>query len=226
MSVHVPLEEKQVHVWTIVLALEAAADLLDEEEREKAARFKFDHHRRSYIASHDGLRRILANYVDEDPRALRFEAGEHGKPSLVGHDLHFNLSHSYDYALVAVAGEEVGVDIERIGPVDDLPRLAQKSFSAAEIETLEALPAAQRNEGFFTCWTRKEAVIKALGEGLSHPLDAFDVAFAPGEDARVLAFRGCDDDPAAWTLADLEVPDGYRGAVAIRSPGFEVLRRR
>ncbi len=208
----------EVRVWTVPLEGDAKPhrEVLDAEERARADRFHFDVHRERYTIAHAALRNILGRLVAEDPAGIRFRMSEYGKPFLPEHaELHFNLSHSADLALVAATRVgPVGVDVEEIRALDDLMGLARRNFSPAELDALVALPAAERQAAFFSCWTRKEAFVKALGEGLSHPLDAFDVSLRPGEPARVLAVRG-EDAAEDWWLHDLRTRDGFAAAVAV-----------
>ncbi len=142
------------------------------------------------------------------------ETAEHGKPYLVGQDLQFNLSHSHQLALLAFCHREVGVDVEYTGRPVEYLALARRFFSQQEVELFEQLdPAAQQDE-FFTIWTRKEAYIKALGEGLSHPLDDFSVNL----DRSRPAFLDCP----GWSLHELAVPRDYRAALAVRGNGLRI----
>lgn len=140
------------------------------------------------------------------PAQIQFDSGAHGKPLLagaaVGSGVHFNLSHSGAMGLVGWArGHEIGVDIEVWRSLHDEAALVHRFFSPAEIAAYEALPAARRTEGFFNCWTRKEAYIKAIGRGLGLPLDSFDVSIESGAGARLLRPSGLCDDGRQWSLA-------------------------
>ncbi|HJQ69028.1 MAG TPA: 4'-phosphopantetheinyl transferase superfamily protein [Blastocatellia bacterium] len=218
------LADDEVHVWRVYLNkgfsdLERLASILTAEEREKAGRFFFEEHRREYVVSHSILRYLLGRYVEIAPDRLRFRLGEYGKPALAvesgGGWLRFNLSHSHGIALYAIArNREVGVDVERIQPDFAGEQIAERFFSSEEIRALRLIPGHLRDEAFFNCWTRKEAFIKAKGEGLSMPLDSFDVSLAPGEPARLIATRADSDEASRWTLRELSPSDGYVGAVA------------
>lgn len=224
-----------VHVWTIAVATDPVARLrpyLAPEEDEQAARF---HHRADaerHIVAHGALRLILATYVATDPRSLRFEIAAKGKPALVREaamaDIRFNLAHSGSLVLCAVASaREVGVDIERIDEAFDFDPVAGISFSLAERAALTRLPARDRRGAFFAGWTRKEAYLKGLGEGLGYPLAGFDVSLAPGAAGALLASRIDADAPRRWFLNDLAVESGYAAALAVerRSSGVVVHRR-
>ena len=151
---------------------------------------------------------------------LRFAYGPHGKPELAAPfdraGLTFNLAHSSDLALVAVTlGATIGADIERLRPVHDLDGVAEQTFSDRERRTLLALPACDRARAFFRCWTRKEAFVKALGDGLSYPLDSFSVSLRDGDPPRLENIDGDADIALAWTILDLEPASGYAAAVAV-----------
>jgi 4'-phosphopantetheinyl transferase len=217
----VSLNGGEVHVWRVRLdvptaEVEGLRALLTPDEQARAARLLFEGDRRRIIAARGTLRMILGRYLDAPPDSLRFCYTSHGKPALAGEmeSLCFNISHSADLALIAVARERaVGVDIERIRPDVADEQLARRFFSPPEVAALLALPREDRQQGFFSCWTRKEAYIKARGEGLSIPLDQFQVSLAPGEPPALLGVQG--DDPARWSLYDLRPGPGYVAALAV-----------
>ncbi|MBN2390524.1 MAG: 4'-phosphopantetheinyl transferase superfamily protein [Anaerolineae bacterium] len=222
---HLTLAVDAVHVWRVDLrvtadCVERLATTLSSTERARAARFRFPEHRERFIVAHGALRDILGRYLNVSASELVFEANAHGKPALPEHAwLQFNLTHSGDMALVAVTRDRpVGIDVEHKIPPDDPARLVAQFFSENENATFSALPESQREAAFFTGWTRKEAYIKALGEGLSTPLDQFDVSLAPDQPARLLANRLHPGHPAHWSLLDLD-PDAigpdYAAALAI-----------
>jgi 4'-phosphopantetheinyl transferase len=217
------LAETAVHVWRASLDLSPPrlADLavvLDDEERARAARFHFEPDRRRFVAAHGLLRRTLARYLDVDPRSIRYQSGPYGKPSLADHDqldLRFNLAHSGKIALVAVGiGREIGVDVELIRPDIVTLDVAKQFFAPGEVRALGSLPAAERTGAFFCCWTRKEAYIKARGEGLSAPLDSFEVSVRPVEPAALVWCAAGDEERVRWSLRALDVSSEYAGAVA------------
>jgi 4'-phosphopantetheinyl transferase len=199
--------------------------LLSADERARADRFHFARDSRRYVVTRATLRRVLGAQLGRHPSSLAFDVGPRGKPSLAGTPLHFNVAHAGELALIALTTlGEVGVDVEPLEPMDDVETIAERFFSPAEREALRALPAAARTDAFLTCWTRKEAYVKAIGEGLACPLDAFDVTLAPGEEARLLRIAG--DDADRWSLVDLRPAPGYVGAVAGRFAMAHVDRRR
>src|SRR6185295_10633961 len=169
---------------------------LEAGELERAGRFHFEKHRRHFVVGRGGLRYVLARYLDLKPEEFRFSYGEYGKPAL--EEIQFNMSHSHGVALFAVARDrELGVDVEHVRADFASEDIAQRFFSRVEVAAFNALQKEEQVAGFFRCWTRKEAYIKAIGRGLSEPLDAFDVTLAPGEAAALLrAERG---DVTRWS---------------------------
>jgi 4'-phosphopantetheinyl transferase len=209
----------EIHVWLAPLDnVPDSSQLLSPDERERAARFAMAHIRHRFIAARAFLRTTLAECLDRDPAELQFGYGSHGKPFLIDADLRFNLSHSGGWAALAVArGHEVGIDIEQIRPDRALDDLARRFFSAREWAALRALPEAERCPAFFRCWTRKEAFIKLIGEGLSFPLDEFDVTLRSDEPTALLSVRGQSD--TRWAMHDVAAPTGFAAALAVEGGG-------
>lgn len=211
-----------VHVWRIKLSdaaarLETLSELLDPAERERAARFRHEREQLRFIVSHGARREILAEYVDTAPDQLRFHTSDFGKPSLVNGAadlLTFNMTHSADVALFAVGYDRrIGVDVEFMRPNVPANEVARRFFSPSEYEALNALAADARYRGFFACWTRKEAYLKARGQGLTVPLDSFDVTVDFDESPELLRV---DDDPGTinlWSFVDLPVGPSYVAAL-------------
>ncbi len=187
--------------------------LLTPEERQRAARLHFQSHADRFVVRRGKLRMLLSDRLGCDAREVRLCCNNFGKPGVRGTELRFNLSHSGGVALyVFVRNTEIGCDIEWRRP--DLAReeVAKQFFSDREVQALRAVPRSRWIEAFFNCWTRKEALIKALGLGLSYPLKAFDVSLAPGEPAALL--RG----PVGWSLYAFEPLAGLQAAIALRHP--------
>ena len=226
------LPRDAVHVWRTRTEVSASrlaplAALLAPDEHARAGRFLYEEDRRQYTVARGVLRSILARYLEVEPAAIEFRYGAHGKPSLAespgGRDVRFNLSHSYGWALHAFAvGREVGVDVERIRPETDIMGVARHSFSPVEVETLASLPEGQRREAFFNCWTRKEAFIKAHGEGIALGLSRFDVTLRPGEPAALLRFEGDPAEAARWSMGALDAGEGYKAALAVEGEGWDL----
>jgi 4'-phosphopantetheinyl transferase len=186
----------------------------------RATRFYFEKDRRHFIVARGVLRAILGRYLDLAPECLSFCYSSYGKPALSGepdlNSIRFNLSHSYGVALYAVTrGREVGIDLERIRSDLAVAQIAARFFHRREIEMLRALPGEMQNRAFFRCWTRKEAYIKARGEGLSLPLDRFDVSLDPGEPGMVDGASRDPSEASRWSLQELNPIPGYAAAVAV-----------
>ena len=194
--------------------------LIDASERDRAERFRMGELRRRWVVARAALRTILACYASMRPSDVRFEFEANGKPILaspqIRDGLHFNLSHSGDRALVGVSDfGPIGVDLECKKPIRYWREVAQRFFSACEVRQLESIPETEQLSAFYRCWTRKEAVIKASGEGLSARLDAFDVSLTPQVPARVLGGQHAGVSATGWHLEDLEPGTGYAGALAL-----------
>jgi 4'-phosphopantetheinyl transferase len=184
------------------------AALLDEEERARAARFRFDRDRRRFVTRRGRLREWLGMWTGERPERLLFTIGALGKPVLTDGP-HFSLSHSHERTMLAISDAEVGCDIEWVGTEADWRRIAEGLFAPAERDALASLPDDLGRRAFFDCWARKEAFVKAIGEGLSYPLHAFIVSVGP-EPALLAGGEG-------WTMT--AAPDllGYAGAIVVRA---------
>lgn len=212
-----------VYAFVSVVGEPSALDeaLLDDEERARSARFVRPPDRRRFVLAHVALRLFLARCLDVDATAVHYQNGVHGKPRLGSGlpALEFNLSHSGELGLVAVAwNRSVGVDVEQVRDMSDALSIADTHFSAAEREVLRSLPPAERRDAFFRCWTRKEAVIKAVGEGLSRALGSFDVDLAPGSMSALTRFDGRCGNAAGWSVRDLTGPTGHVAAGAVSVP--------
>lgn len=230
------LAEDEVHIW--LASLEQAPECVRQlqttlapDEQSRAARFVFEKHRRHFIVARGILRALLGCYLQRPAEALAFTYNAYGKPDLKFPSsqptLCFNLSHSHELALYAFArARTIGVDIEYMRSLghDEYLLLAESHFSQDERVALRALPASLRQQGFFNCWTRKEAYIKARGKGLSIPLDAFDVSLVPDEPAALLASREAPFTVAAWSLSTLAVPQDYAAALIVEGHDWHIRR--
>jgi 4'-phosphopantetheinyl transferase len=229
MSNDIMLPPDSVQVWTIFVdqfaphraTFEAT---LSPDEQQRAARFVVDEPRLRFIIARSALRTILAGYLDVASEVVQFAYGERGKPSLPESDLRFNLSHSDNIIVIAVTqNHDIGVDVEHIHHIPEMSIMARDNFSLNEQETLFKLPEQERERAFFRCWTRKEAYIKATGDGFSMPLRDFDVTLTQDETPRIL--RASGDDPARWSLVHLEPDADYVGAICIEGRDFTVIHR-
>ena len=226
---HPALADDEVHVWRASLdaadAPRAALEgLLAEDERARAERFIFARDQGRYAVARGRLRVLLGHYLGVEPAAVELAYGARGKPHLAAATgLEFNVAHSGDLVLYAVTrARAVGVDVEAERPqlADELT--ARRFFSPSEVAALLALPPAGRHAAFFRIWTRKEAYVKARGDGLSLPLDSFDVAQAPDAPTLLLATRPDAAEAGRWTLAPLAPGPGYAGAVAAAGAGWRL----
>lgn len=226
----VELEEKAVHVWRIPLTASPLAHgnqarLLSADETDRANRFAFSEDRTQYVAARGALRVLLGRYVGRPAHALRFSYGTYGKPALqVGPregGVGFNVAHSGDWALCAVAlTSEVGVDVEQLRTTVDITEVMRFGFADSEQAALEALPPTDRSDAFFRCWTQKEAYIKAVGRGLSLPLDSFEVRTQHPFGIRSVG--GSVEQAREWTMWTADPASNYYGAVAVRGARWSV----
>jgi len=228
------LAKDDIHLWLASLELPAAHlqrlwRLLSGEEQLRADRFHFERDRRRYIAGRGTLRCILSDYLDLPPESLEFQYGPGGKPALSQAcnpgDLRFNLSHSHTLALYAISlQQEIGVDLEHIHAVKNVETIAQRFFSRGEYETLRSLPEGQKLAAFFNCWTRKEAYIKACGDGVAQPMDRFEVSLALDEPAQLLSINGSQAEASRWHLRGFMPEPGYIAALAVEGKNWNVTQ--
>jgi 4'-phosphopantetheinyl transferase len=212
-----PALEESVHVWAVRLDdasvnIERGSELLSADERERAARFHFERHRRRYLVAHIALHEILSRYLAIEPGRLSFDLGVNGKPKLpqelAASGVEFNLSHSNEMALVAVArGSELGVDIEHARENFEFQEVAERFFTAKEVAAMRSLPAALQRQAFFKCWTSKEAFLKAKGTGLSGVLDEVEISLDGDDQVRVTAHV------PNWSLFELGPIASYEAAL-------------
>jgi 4'-phosphopantetheinyl transferase len=225
-----PLDRTRVHVWTASLktATGAVSDLCRElapDERVRADRFGTPELRRRFIVARVLLRRLLAAYASVDASALDIGHGAHGKPDLAGASgLCFNVSHAADAVIYAVAwGREVGIDIEATARDVDIAGVARQAFSSHECDALNALAPDARRAAFFRLWTRKEAYVKARGQGLSYPTRSFSVSHRADDDALIGDERD-EEAPHRWRVIGLDAPAGFAAALGAAGRAWSVLR--
>ena len=212
----------RIEVWCIdTVAQESTIRrleyVLSAEERERAAQFRFERHRDAFIAARGALRVLLARYLGSSAVDVTFVYGPNGKPSLPDSRVEFNVSHTDGVAVLAFAQDcALGVDIECIRPIADMMHIARRFFCRGEAQELDALPEAQRERAFFQCWTRKEAYIKATGNGLSTALSEFRVTLKADEPARFVHLGNETSGPPEWVLHNLDISSAYAAAIAHR----------
>jgi 4'-phosphopantetheinyl transferase len=198
------------------LQLHQCSKLLSPDEEMRIRRLHFERDRRRYTVARGLLRVLLANHLAMSPAAIAFESGPHGKPILANPPAatHFNLSHSANLAICAISSTCVpGVDIEYLARDVDHDGLAGRFFSTREYAELQRIPVAARNRAFLTCWTRKEAVAKATGQGLHLPLRQIEVNVAPDEPPRLLGLPKATT--AGWTLHAVDAGGAYVATIAL-----------
>jgi 4'-phosphopantetheinyl transferase len=213
--------ENAIDVWLISLtqpgdSYGSLTDLLSSSERDRAARFKFDQHRRRFVVAHAALRSILARYLKTTPANLQFVNGVNGKPrlaaELAGSSVQFNLSHSFEMALLAATqGREIGIDVELVKEDYAFDEVAARFFTARELAAVRALPVHSQRRAFFKCWTSKEAFLKAKGTGLSGKLDEVEITLADEQLVHINA------SVPGWTLMELNPGNNYEAAVVVEA---------
>lgn len=228
------LADNEVHLWRADLdAIRSEEslwrELLSPDELKRADRFHFDRDRQRFSAARAVLRKILAAYLEVDPKSFNFCYSKKEKPSLgqphSGRGISFNVSHSGGIALFAFSrGREVGVDVEQIKRDIEVEAIGRRFFSAHEQAQLFALPTEQQVDAFFRCWTRKESYIKATGDGLSLPLSQFDVSLAVGATDALVATRPDAGEAEKWLLTDAASESGFAAALCVRGRDW-ILKR-
>lgn len=222
------LPEDEVHLWLIELdqpcELESLSESLSDDERAKAQRYRFDRDRRRSIVRRAKLRQIVAQYVHATPARLMFDYGPRGKPSLAAPfdeaGVEFNLSFSAELALIAIGYQPLGVDLEQGRAVENAALVAKHSFTPAEIALQNS--AHDANRVFLRHWTRKEALIKATGSGLSVPLNSFDVSWLPDDEVHPVTLPDGSGRLTTWYLQDLSSPDAWLAALATALPARKI----
>lgn len=221
--------DKSVHIWLIrydkcLKSTDPFQSALTEDELQRAKKFHFEIDYQRFVITRGLLKRVLAKMLGKTPLQIVLELNEFGKPSLKNDELFFNVSHSGNLGLIAVTDiTSIGVDVEKYRKEMSTEDIARRFFSEKEVKDYLSLKKSDRLQGFFNCWTRKEAFIKAVGKGLSLPLRNFDVTLKPGQEAVITAIREPFDNPHNWELADLPVDKDYAAAFTIRAAKFETF---
>ncbi|UZJ40701.1 4'-phosphopantetheinyl transferase superfamily protein [Prosthecochloris sp. SCSIO W1101] len=221
----VALAENEVHLYRIFFSkqkqhLHDCLQLLSDTEKNDAAHFRFQTDRERFIIAHGMLRKVLSQYLDVSPAGLKFSHGVYGKPVLEGMpdgcSLCFNMSHSHDLALFALVwNSRIGVDVEYIRLIPDAEVIAKRFFTPQENSAFSAVSPDKKLEAFYNCWTRKEAFLKATGDGLSRRLDSFTVSLVPEEPVRLLSVEGDPLEASRWLFSAVEPAHQYVGAVVV-----------
>jgi 4'-phosphopantetheinyl transferase len=226
-----PLRSGEVHLWSSTLeksqeTLDYYASLLSQEESARASKYVFRRDQAHFTLCRGILRELLGGYLSVPGKSIEISIAPRGKPVLPqgaqNRDLRFNLSHSHGLAIFAFTiGRDVGVDTELIRDDIDVEEIAGRYFSNVERAELNGLTGADRARGFFLCWTRKEAYIKACGDGLIKiPLDSFSVTLTPDVPARLSSA-----DADRWSLHSLEISKGWAAALVVEGTPARILIR-
>src|ERR1700730_8486307 len=216
-------------VWTASLErpraqVELLRAVLSPDELKRAHRFRVEHARASFILNRAYLRGILASYLHIPPAEIPITTGPFGKPVVPGSEIRFNVSHSSGlFVCIVAVGKEVGIDIERVRSIPEIARMARRFFAPAELEAWNRMPDEDRPFAFFRCWTRKEAFLKATGEGLSRALDSFAVSVEIGRGNCLIA---PPEDASRWHVQPFVPEDGFAGAIGSRGGRLSIRRRR
>ena len=226
------ISSNEVHVWRVFIDTtnfqsESLLETLSVDELIRAEQFHFEKDQKRFIMARGILRMILGHYLGKKPYELRFEYTAHGKPVLATNDgcdtLSFNLSHSGEIVLYAVTrSRKIGIDVERIRDNFDLEQIAHRFFSAGEISSLDKIHKQKQSEVFFQYWTRKEAFIKAMGKGVSFPMEQCDVSLINGKNSSPITLLGDNRESSCWYGQDLFPGHGYVAAIAVEGDGCDL----
>jgi 4'-phosphopantetheinyl transferase len=193
------------------------SEYLNQEELRKANRIKSVKERNNCVITLAVLKILLGYYLDKNPCEIILSYTKYNKPYLKYSDLKFNLSHSGNILLIGFAlNFEIGVDVEKMEEFPEADDVAKNFFSSYEYKSFSSLQNNERIEGFYNCWTRKEAFIKAVGSGLSYSLKEFDVTLAPGADSKIVKIKNDKSEGENWSLFSLDLISNYKAAVAVR----------
>jgi len=216
------LSDEEVHIWCADLELDECFQssflkFLSADEKARAQEFRFAEDSRNFIVARGILRSLIGKYLDINPTEISFQYSKFGKPSIAGNNfLQFNISHSQNIALLAFTNKfNIGVDVEFVNPNIEIKDIAERFFSTNEIMNLFGLPEKEQALGFFNCWTRKEAFIKAVGEGLSFPLNNFEVSLEPNQQAKLLATHWDPKAVSKWSMHSILPGANFVGCLVI-----------
>jgi len=217
-----------VRLWRLELdvpgrELDRLARVLTPAEHERAGRLRFRRSRDRYVAGRGQLRRVLASLTGARPEALELATNPFGKPQLPGSGLFFNLAHCQGRALLAVTtAGRIGVDLEQLRALPDRDLIAERFFAASEVAAVRRVTPQGRDAAFLRCWTRKEAYVKAVGDGLSQSLQDFAVSVDPAEEPRLVWSR-IPSERLRWSVLDLsDHCPGHLAAAVLEAPRASV----
>lgn len=222
-----------IHIWYIPLNIETpfshVFSILSTDEQEKANNFYFEKHKKHYVYRRFALRKILSKYYNIDPKTISFSYNDYQKPYIEDniHLLQFNMSASNIMAMLAITKNDLlGIDIECIKPIDDIINIAKQFFSSKEISNFLLIPEYKKLEAFYTIWTRKEAFIKAIGDGLSYPINNFDVSFLPRDPIKIFKINNSTSEATKWSLTSFDfnyLNNLYITAIIIKSTPKNII---
>ena len=223
----------EIHVWQLKLPQKEKLvrqyyNLLSEDEKIRAGKYAFDEDRNNFITSRWVLRTLIGKYLNINPESIKFSYTHYGKPFLDNQKyplgLNFNLSDTKGLVIYAFTlKNEIGVDVEAIREIKDMEEVAARFFSIPEAEKLKLVPFGERDEAFLSCWTLKEAYIKAIGEGLSCPLDQFDMSFSKDKKPALLSAKWDESEKGRWQMYRIESPEGYIASLAIEGKNHRLI---
>jgi 4'-phosphopantetheinyl transferase len=223
------LSDEEAHIWRADLEIDECFQssflkLLSSDEKNRAQKFRFAKNSQNFIAARGILRSLIGKYLEINPAEVSFQYSKFGKPGIAhNNSLQFNISHSQNVALFAFTKRfTIGVDVEFVNPNIEAKDIATNFFSKNEILNLLALPEEQQSLGFFNCWTRKEAFIKAVGEGLSFPLDKFEVSLEPDKPAKLLATHWEPEAVSKWSMYSMSPGANFVGSLVIEGLAQQV----
>lgn len=224
-----PLARNEVHIWRVNLEeldkdWHTLSSILSTDEQARANSYRFEHLKHRYIMGRSALRKLLGRYLNCSPISIRFSYNDYGKPSLSDNnsDIQFNVSRSQNIMLCAfVLNSEVGIDIEAINPNIDFAAISQSFFSEQERKALHEIDKNAIDRAFFRIWSRKEAYIKALGKGLSYPLQQFSVSLE-NNSAGIIEYQDLINEDKCWQIYDIEIENDYSAALVIQASKWQL----
>jgi len=219
----------EIHIYRS--SLETTSDkikdyesFLSADELYKANRYKFEKDRFHYITGRALLRNILSRYLNQFPGEIVFSYSDKGKPFIKDTEVKFNLAHSGGRAVYAVANNmDIGIDIEFMRELPDALQIAKRFFSEKEVVEFSEIREDDIRTAFFNCWTRKEAFIKAVGEGLSYPLKDFSVTLKPGDKPEILWIKDKAEEVKYWSLINIDTDENYISSLAVKAENVKVV---
>ena len=223
------LSASEIHIWCTSLELPVSRfqNMLSFDEKARAERYHSQDDANRFIIRRGMLRTLLGYYLDVEPGQIQFCYGKNGKPGIVDQpsraEIYFNLAHTDNLALYGFTRDnEIGVDIEYIKDIPEMERIVEIYFTAGEREIFHTLPESKKNEVFFNCWTRKEAIVKMIGDGVSWPLDEVDVLTVPAEPNSLQEIEGDMKVASRWSVQGLKPAAGCSAAIAVDGPIWRV----